>query len=303
MASATGLFHLNNQDWDQTLLKSCGLTTTRLPKIAGRIEPQRRSKLGQLGTIFCPIGDGAASNLGSGGNRQSIAAINVGTSGAVRTIRPPSRASLRRLPTGLFCYVVDSDRWIVGGAISNAGNLREWCLRELRLDNHPPAIERVLSRDAAAKDPLTILPFLVEERAPSWPEAKHGVMAGLTQATTADQMARAAVTATFYRLAEILDALENAYGRVKQIVVSGGILKSPASLKILADALGRDLQVSSELEASLRGAAIHVLTHLGVRVKAKPPAKTVKHNRALSRLHRDRRERQSELEKEQRISR
>jgi len=53
--------------------------------------------------------------------------------------------------------------------------------------------------------------------------------------------------------------MEKASGRAKQIIVSGGILKSPASLQVAADALGRDVCVSPEAEASLRGAAVYVL--------------------------------------------
>jgi sugar (pentulose or hexulose) kinase len=52
-------------------------------------------------------------------------------------------------------------------------------------------------------------------------------------------------------------------------VVSGGILQSPASLQMLADSLGRDLEVCADQEASLRGAAIHALAGLGLA--AAPP--------------------------------
>ena len=50
---------------------------------------------------FPGIGDGAASNLGSGATRPGLAAINVGTSAAVRVIR---EAKGVRAPLGLSCY-------------------------------------------------------------------------------------------------------------------------------------------------------------------------------------------------------
>jgi len=102
---------------------------------------------------------------------------------------------------------------------------------------------------------LTILPFWVSERAPTWPEHLDGVIRGLTQATTAADLLHAVTAAAFHRLAQILTQLENAIGQAKKIIVSGGILQSPASLQILADSLGRDLQVCANQEASLRGAA------------------------------------------------
>ena len=73
----------------------------------------------------------------------------------------------------------------------------------------------------------------------------------------------AALNAVNNRLAQILELLERSIGRAKKIIVSGGILQSPASLQLLADSLGRDLEICSEQEASLRGAAIYALEKLG----------------------------------------
>jgi gluconokinase len=98
-------------------------------------------------------------------------------------------------------------------------------------------------------------------------------------------------------LAEILDRIETATGRGKEIIVSGGILRSRASLELLADALGRDICISSQPEASLRGAAVYVLEKLGYDPAALPKAKLVRHDRRLAQKHRLRRERQAALEK------
>src|SRR5207248_7105786 len=113
---------------------------------------------------------------------------------------------------------------------------------------------------------------------------------------TAAEIARATITATYYRLAQILGELENSLGKMKRIIVSGGVLHSRASLRLLADALGRDLEISTEPEASLGGAAVHALRQLGVPIKTPRPKKTIRHNPGLSRLHQARRHRQIELE-------
>ena len=72
-----------------------------------------------------------------------------------------------------FRYVLGNKRFVVGGAISNAGNLREWALRELRLAK-THAQKPKLSRTAAAHDSLVVLPFWVDERAPTWPDDVNG---------------------------------------------------------------------------------------------------------------------------------
>src|SRR6266478_4856016 len=83
---------------------------------------------------FPAIGDGAASNLGSGATKTGLAALNCGTSAAIRLV---SRVPQARAPFGLFDYRVDAERALIGGAVSNAGNLRAWCLRELNLPDVP----------------------------------------------------------------------------------------------------------------------------------------------------------------------
>ena len=95
---------------------------------------------------FPAIFDGAASNLGSGATVPDCAAINVGTSAAVRIMYRTSRNAPAKAPFGLFCYRVDTKRHLIGGAVSNAGNLRAWCLRELRLPDEPEIIEQVLAK-------------------------------------------------------------------------------------------------------------------------------------------------------------
>jgi gluconokinase len=294
MASATGLYDLRTKSWHKELCRACGIDLEQLDALSESSD-RRRTGFRQLRNVqvFNPIGDGAAGNLGSGADAIRRVAINVGTSAAVRLLSQ-EKDGVARVPFGLFRYAVDQERTVVGGAVSNAGNLHQWCLRQLRVEAKE---SRALSRIAAAKDELTVLPFWVAERAPTWPENLRGAIVGLTQPTDAAAIFRAATCATFYRLADILELLESANGRANQVVVSGGILRSKASLALLADALGRDICVSPQGEASLRGAAVFALEKLGYNLAPLRKPKRIRHDRNLAAKHRVRRGRQAALEK------
>ncbi len=288
MASGTGLYHLQLGTWDPQLCRTCHVRPAQLGQIADQLTVRDSSFSALVGLpLFPALGDGAASNLGSGAEGHDRIAINVGTSAAARRIlrHPP-----RSLPPGLFLHRVDRDRLVLGGATSNAGNLREWLRRELRL----PADHDELDRVAATRDHLTVLPFLVRERAPTWPENLHGSIVGLTPATSAAEILRAATTASYYRLADIVDAIDPSRRAV--IIVSGGILHSKTALALLADCLGRDLRVARELESSLRGAALHAWQALGFFPTPPRPGRIVRHRPALARLHHPRRAAQRQLE-------
>jgi len=132
MASGTGLLDGRTLRWHAPLLKRCGIDATKLNPISdasGKISAAHARKFPELvGAPWFPaIGDGVASNLGSGATRPGVAAINVGTSAALRVVlaaKPPAKGALA--PFGLFCYRVDDRRRLLGGAVSNAGNLRAW---------------------------------------------------------------------------------------------------------------------------------------------------------------------------------
>lgn len=255
MASGTGFYNLARRDWDAQLLEHCQLTKERLNSLGTRIEDS--------GSIIFPvIGDGAAGTLGSGAIRPGWVGINVGTSAAVRVVPRPGTP----LPFGLFQFVIDERRRLLGGAVSNAGSLRAWALRRLRLPNDEQKIENLLRQRIESPNPLTILPFWVAERAPSWPEHLPGTITGLSQATTAVDLFAAALASVCYRLADILEVLERATGPAKKIIVAGGIQQSPAWLQLLANSLGRDLSLAPEQEASLRGAAVYALNQLGIKI-------------------------------------
>ena len=290
MASATGLYDLRKRRWDPVLGGACRIEPRQLGELR-EIAVVGRSTFPELreAKFFSAIGDGAAGNLGSGADRPGCIAINIGTSAAVRTMVTQAR---KAVPFGLFRYAVDRDRAVIGGAVSNAGNLRRWCVGELRIADE----EKALARTAAASDPLTVLPFWVGERAPTWPEHLRGAVVGISQTSSAAQIFRAITCSVFYRLGEILDLVETCTGRAREVIVSGGVSRSRASLRLLADALGHDLRISTEREASLRGAAVYVLGAMGRQAEPLRKGSVVRHNPMFTKRHRVRRQCQMALE-------
>jgi gluconokinase len=275
MASGTGLFNSSTLRWDAQLLKRCRVSPQMLSPLLEEprlLSARFRPRFPELRDAlwFPAIGDGAAGNLGSGATKANLAALNFGTSAAIRVVQTAKQA---HSPMGLFCYRVDAGRMVVGGAVSNAGNLRAWCLRELNLPNQEAELEDVFSAPPKAGPGLTVLPFWVGERAPTWPEDLRGTIVGLTASTSARDVLRATQEAVFHRLAQIAELLP-----ARQFMVSGGIQKSRAELQLLADVLGRDVVACSEPESSLRGAAVSALEKLGVTVPL-PPAGRLIHPR------------------------
>jgi gluconokinase len=267
MATGTGLLNPTTLIWDREMTKICNVDPAAFqllsddPSIVGG---RLATKFPELKGVpwFPGLGDGATSNLGSGATRPGLAAINVGTSAALRVMRKGQDA---RAPFGLFCYRVDRERFLVGGAVSNAGNLRAWCLRELRLEPEATLEEELAARPGPDHG-LTVLPCWTAERAPTWNEDLRGVVLGITQHTTALDLLQATTEATYHRLALISEDLMKTEERPPKILVSGGIQHSRVAMQRLGDVLGQPVYANPEPEASIRGAAVFVLEKLGARV-------------------------------------
>jgi gluconokinase len=198
----------------------------------------------------------------------------VGTSAATRVVYEAPRAEPR---PGLFLYRLDDTRFCEGGALSDGGNLHAWLLRTLRdLDT-----SGIADLPAAAHG-LTFQPFLGGERSLGWDPERRGSIEGLTFATTPLDIAQAALEAVCYRLADVLDAI----GGLDSFVATGGALRAnPAWVQVLADVLGRPVEVSGVAEGSARGAALVVFERLGLSVPPAPTARVVEPRAAQHEIH------------------
>ena len=130
------------------------------------------------------------------------------------------------------------------------------------------------------------------ERSPGWNAGARGAIAGLAFTTTPEDIVQAALEGVAFRFAEIADLMPE----VEEIVLTGHALYvDPDWRQILADVLGRPLEVSGVDEASLRGAAAVVRARLGEPVPEPPIAGTVEPRQERHEAYRVARQRQRDL--------
>ena len=269
MASATGLLNQKKCAWDRELLTELGLSVEQLPPIAGRGEalvfqsdaPASRWPALEGAAWFPAIGDGAANNIGAGCVGANRAALMIGTSGAMRVILNASPPDT--MPPELFCYRADRDRIVVGGALSDGGGLYQWMKQTLFGLYDEMEIERSLASLEPDSHGLTVLPFWFGERSTGWSTSAQGSVLGLTARTKPVEILRAAMEAVCYRFALLATALGSATP-ISEIVGTGNaLLSSPLWAQMIADVLGRRIEVSTISEASCRGAALLALEAIG----------------------------------------
>jgi gluconokinase len=265
MASATGLWNQASNTYDSATLEALPIRREQLADPLSVDQPLHnlRDEYRTLWPAFanCPwfpaIGDGAANQIGSGCVHQNQVSLMVGTTGAMRVLV----SSPANIPAGLWCYRLDPQRALMGGALSNGGDVYAWLKRTLAM---PKNVESRLEAAEPGSHGLAVLPFLAGERSPYWRADLRGAITGLTLATEPFHILHAALESISLRFREIYCALASAIGTPAEVIASGGaLLNSPAWTHIMADALGRPVIASTELEASCRGAALYAVERIG----------------------------------------
>ncbi|MBK9712441.1 MAG: gluconokinase [Kouleothrix sp.] len=307
VASWGGLLDRRRLAWDAPLLDQLGLAPDHLAPLVDVDEPLQglvelyAARWPALRAVpwFPAVGDGAAANVGSGCSSPSRMALTIGTTGAMRVVIPAAGrgkerrsagdqeidsgegslsprplVSPERVPAGLWCYRVDRQHALLGGATSEGGNVYAWLRQTLRLGD-AAEVEAALAACPPDGHGLTVLPFVAGERSPDWAGNVQATLHGLTLATTPIAILRASLEAVAYRFALIFERLgasdlglvagaSSPRPQSSHIVASGsGLLHSPAWMQIFADVLGRPVVTSAVPEATSRGAAVLALRALG----------------------------------------
>ncbi len=233
VASGTGLFNIRELDWDAEALDVAGVQAGQLGTL---VEAKHL-----FGEVVAGAGDGPLANLGVGAVRPGVAAVSIGTSGALRVMVEQPTTD----PAGqVFCYALTPGRWAVGGAINNGGVVLRWAGEALAPDLGEHAEEALLALAAevpAGSDGLIMLPYLLSERAPHWSAQPRGAYVGLTRAHGRGHLIRAAVEGVCLQLALVLASVRAAGNDVREVRATGGFARSPLWRQILTDVLGMEV--------------------------------------------------------------
>ncbi|MDR7495005.1 MAG: FGGY family carbohydrate kinase [Armatimonadota bacterium] len=266
-ASLSGFYDTGRRSWHREVVAFGGLTPLQLidlespVAIAGKLGSDIAAALdlppGLPVVVGC--GDAEAAHLGLGALDLTTASMNLGTIGAVRA----TCGSLPARKAETFaCVDMWPIGWIIGAMVRTAGALVRW-LRDVWIKEPGWEFLAEAVRIPAGADGLLVLPHFSGSGHPDIPQAR-GVIFGLALHHHRAHVIRACLEGVAIALAEALTDLEEATGVRSRIRISGGGVRSPLWLQIVADACNRPLEVPVASEASLVGAAMMAMVAIGV---------------------------------------
>jgi glycerol kinase len=260
-ASRTMLMDLETLDWDDEIVEIMGIPKSMLPKIrpssevygyttpdgpfggripvAGDLGDQQAATVGQV--CFDP---GEAKNTYGTG---CFMLLNTGTEAV------PSEHGL--LTTMCYKFGDEPAVYALEGSIAITGALVQWLRDNLQMIESAPEIEN-LAKTVDDSGGIYFVPAFSGLFAPYWRNDARGVIVGLTRYINRGHLARAALEATAYQTAEVLEAMENDSGvELTALKVDGGMVYNNLLMQFQADILGVPVIRPKVSETTALGAA------------------------------------------------
>lgn len=270
MAAGTGMLNLKTLTWDQELLDTLNVKQEQLPEIAQPTEivaPIKEEYVQKLGIdsdtkIVLGASDGYLSTIGVNAIDSDHFALNVGTSGAVRTIVDQPKIDQN---ASYFCYPIDKKHYLLGGPVNNGGIVFNWARQTLFDAGETPQdyLDVAQSAPAGSRN-LIFLPYLGGERAPIWDANARGSFVGLTRMHQKTEMARAVIEGIIFNLYDAAFSLIKNTKKPVAINATGGFLKSDFVRQLCADIFNMPIVTMKEQQSGTLAAMFLARQALGI---------------------------------------
>jgi xylulokinase len=266
-ASGTGMFDVQHRRWSSRLLDAVGLTPAQAPtayespEATGWLRPDVADRWGlpPRTPVVGGGGDSVVQTTAMGVVAEGALGLTLGTAGVVAAATracPTNRKGLLQVSCGNA-----PDRWHAMGVSLNGGGSFQWLLGILRevpgADIDFDALVRLAEAAPAEREEPMFLPHLMGERCPWIAPGARGALLGMARTHRLGHLVSSVMEGVVLNLRAILGIFLAMGIRGDELRASGGSTASPLWLRLLADALGRDVvTVTGASEGGAYGAAL-----------------------------------------------
>jgi xylulokinase len=276
-AGITQLMDVRTQDWDGEILNAIGVDSYNLPTlissgvVIGTLSEPAAAQLGLPTTVQVVAGghDQYCAALGAGVTSGGDLLVSTGTAwvvlGITDELLPDSRTNF-----GVGSHVVAS-KFGAFGSFRNGGVCLDWIRGVLGSKEEPlsyPVLESSARQVPAGAEGLLFFPHFDGTTTPTWSDETAGSFIGLELRHGSEHLIRAVMEGVCFELRTVFETFAQSYPEVKRIRVLGGAAQSSTWTQMIADVLGREIEVPKVVHSACIGAAILAGVGSGVFVDA-----------------------------------
>ena len=258
-ASRTMLYDITTGEWDPDLL--------RLFDVPASLLPQVRSSSELYGTVAATLGLGTIPIAGIAGDQQAALfgqlcrkpGMSKNTYGTgcflLQNVGTTPRPSQHQLLSTVAWRIGGRTEYALEGSVFIGGAVVQWIRDGLGLIRSAADIE-ALATSVPDSGGVVLVPAFTGLGAPHWDPFARGGLFGITRGTTGAHIARAALDAIAFQVAELMEAMTADSGiALTELRVDGGAAANDTLMQRQADVLGTPVVRSAVTETSALGAA------------------------------------------------
>jgi glycerol kinase len=258
-ASRTLLYNIVKGEWDEELLKIFGIPASLLPKVVWSSE--------KVGEVTTTLGLGGVPIAGIAGDQQAALfgqlcwaageAKNTYGTGCflLQNVGTKFVRSKHRLITTIAASAGRRREYALEGSIFIGGAVVQWLRDNLKLIGSSADVE-ALAASVPDTGGVVFVPAFVGLGAPHWDAHAAGMLIGLRRDTKPGHIARAALEAIAFQVADVLEAVHSETGTpLAALRVDGGASVNDLLMQFQADVLGVPVVRPQVTETTALGAA------------------------------------------------
>lgn len=255
-AARTQLCNIHTQQWDEELCRIFTVPIHALPQICPssgvRAETSGFTGLPDGLPILSQVGDSHAALYGQGGFVPGVIKATYGTGSSLMTPVPALRAGDYRLAQTIAWHDGELS-YALEGNITHTGAGADYMGQLIGVRDTSELAE--LARQTKSNDGVYFVPALSGLGAPHWQTRARGLITGLTDSAGPEHLARAALEAIAYQVADVFALMEEMSGEsLDCLLVDGGPTRNDWLMQFQANVIGRPVVRTTIAEVSALGA-------------------------------------------------
>jgi xylulokinase len=267
-ASILMAFDLERKAWSEDLIQSFDVPARLYPPLAvcdqviGELRPAAAKELGLPAGIPVIAGgeDTSSAGLASGSARQGLAFLSLGTAG---TIYVPADHKTVHPQLLTFLHVL-KDQYLLGGSMAALGASLAWCHKLLGEELDFESMLSLAQESKPGAGRLIFLPYMSGELQPINDGNARGLLFGLSLSTEKKHIVRAILEGTAFAIAHNLNIIEALGVPITEVRAVGGPTRSSFWCQVIADIIGRPLNVVSNEGGAPLGDALLAAKGVGL---------------------------------------
>jgi glycerol kinase len=284
-ASRTMLYNINNNKWDNELLKIFKIPKNILPKVKNSADNYgytNKSVIGESISITAVVGDQQAATIGQCCFSRGSVKSTYGT-GAFVLMNTGSKKinSKNRLLTTICYRINNKTTYALEGSIFTAGAGVQWLRDKFKLINNAYDTEKI-AKSKKDNSGIYIVPAFTGLGAPYWDANARGLITGLTRNSDWKDIVRAVIESVAYQSFDLFRAMNDDGLKPKIVKIDGGMVSNNWFSQFLSDILGIKVIRPKIQETTALGAAFIAGYQIGIYDSLKSISKKWKIDRSFT---------------------